>query len=62
MKPKNFSKKLILNKKTIADLNNKEMKDVVGGVKTRIDCTWGTCIFTGPCLSENPPIICKAGC
>ena len=31
MKPKVFIKKLVLNKKTIVDLNNKAMKDVVGG-------------------------------
>jgi natural product precursor len=31
MKSKVFTKKLVLNKKTIVDLNKKEMKDVVGG-------------------------------
>jgi len=31
MKTKKFSKKLTLNKKTIADLNNGEMKNVHGG-------------------------------
>jgi hypothetical protein len=34
MKPKVFIKKLVLNKKTIVDLNNKAMKDVVGGCYT----------------------------
>ena len=31
MKSKTFTKKLVLNKKTVADLKGKEMKDVVGG-------------------------------
>jgi len=31
MKTKKFSKKLTLNKKTVADLNSKEMKDAHGG-------------------------------
>jgi natural product precursor len=48
MKPKVFIKKLVLNKKTIADLNNKEMKDVVGGEPS---FTYSNrtivCIFTG---------------
>jgi hypothetical protein len=56
MKPKNFSKKLFLNKKTIADLSNKKMKDVFGGVQTKIDCTYGrnSCEVTGPCASNDP--------
>jgi hypothetical protein len=33
MKPKKFSKKLLLNKKTVADLGKKEMKEVYGGIK-----------------------------
>lgn len=32
MKPKNFGKKLFLDKRTIANLNDKNMKDVLGGV------------------------------
>ena len=31
MKSKVFSKKLSLNKKTVANLNNKEMQDIYGG-------------------------------
>jgi hypothetical protein len=31
MKTKNLSPKLSLNKKTIANLNNKEMKNLIGG-------------------------------
>jgi natural product precursor len=37
MKTKTFSPKLSLNKKTIANLNNKEMKNLIGG----IPITWG---------------------
>jgi natural product precursor len=43
MKPKNFSKKLILNKKTIADLNNKKMKDVLGGGTMPWTCPYPRC-------------------
>jgi len=32
MKTKKFNKRLSLNKKTIADLNGKEMKNAIGGV------------------------------
>ncbi|MCP5106757.1 MAG: hypothetical protein GY950_25455 [bacterium] len=32
MKLKKFNKKLLLNKKTIADLNGGEMKNALGGV------------------------------
>ena len=44
MKPKNFNKRLTLNKKTVAHLNNKEMKNV-GGVNPSFD-TWceGSCL------------------
>ena len=31
MKSKTFTKRLVLNKKTVVDLKGKEMKDVVGG-------------------------------
>ena len=41
MKTKSFSKKLTLNKKTIANLRNDEMNGVHGGLRpcTRIDPT-----------------------
>jgi hypothetical protein len=32
MKTKKFSKRLNLNKKTVADLNGNEMNDAVGGI------------------------------
>ncbi len=43
MKQKKFSKKLELNKKTIANLNLKEMKDVYGGIDKSIRVTACTC-------------------
>jgi hypothetical protein len=56
MKPKSFSKKLSLNKKTIADLSGSEMKDVNGiGVCTYnsgCDITDYTC-FTCNCPPTN---------
>ncbi|MCP5045939.1 MAG: hypothetical protein GY940_02135 [bacterium] len=46
MKAKNFSKKLVLNKKTVADLSMKEIKDVYGGAPQLTPyphcCTWGS--------------------
>ena len=50
MKSKVFTKKLVLNKKNIADLNNKEMTDAVGGEPPTKAC---------PTYSYWP-IVCKA--
>lgn len=36
MKARKFSKKLVLNKKTIANLNNGEMRIAYGGAPTQI--------------------------
>ena len=41
MKTKKLEKKLVLNKKTIADLINSEMKKVYGGVS--VDTCWTDC-------------------
>ena len=46
MKPKNFNKKLNLNKKTIADLNNGEMNNAHGGIPCPVT---QTCGGTGCC-------------
>ena len=45
MKSKIFSKKLILNKNTITDLNNKEMKEAAGAGPPPTEGTWcaGSC-------------------
>jgi natural product precursor len=50
MKTKSFEKKLTLNKKTIADLSNGEMKDVYGGIPKP---------FTLTCSSCNPLLCCN---
>jgi natural product precursor len=52
MKQKKIGKKLSLNKKTIADLNLKEMKDVYGGFNNSMRitaCTCKTCSAPGAC-------------
>ena len=51
MKTKPFSHKLILNKKTVANLNQLEMKNVNGGLilPTRIGCEetmYSTCVYS----------------
>lgn len=45
MKTKKFSKRLALNKKTIANLNKHEMRFAKGGVKS---------MFATSCASEDP--------
>jgi len=62
MNAKKFDKKLALNKKTIADLNNKEMKKVFGGLNYTPGCTWGDfeCNSMNPCNSWLP-YYCKGG-
>lgn len=58
MKTKKFSAKLLLNKKTIANLINAEMSNLKGGEKTRITC--GSCWYTMTC---NPcPCITEPDC
>jgi natural product precursor len=50
MKVKAFSKKLNLNKKTIAHLDNGEMKGLRGGAKSRpTQCRMRTCEKTCTC-------------
>lgn len=43
MKAKKFDKKLVLNKKTISDLNNLEMKSLKGGIKFETSCCFSAC-------------------
>jgi hypothetical protein len=56
MKSKNFKKKLVLNKKTIADLNNAQLGLVKGGVipPTLSECAekCPTNLCTETCLSQ----------
>jgi len=59
MKQKKLSKKLVLTKETISDLNQKEMEHALGGVLTRvITCT---CPFTEnltACMTDCPGVAC----
>lgn len=48
MKPKTFNKKLSLNKKTIVNLNNKEMKAVAGGM-SGTKCPSVCCVVIQQC-------------
>ena len=43
MKSKKITKKLILNKKTVADLNNGDMKNAHGGGELKITIEWTNC-------------------
>jgi hypothetical protein len=56
MKPKDFRKKLILNKNTIADLNNKGMKGLGGGLGPVLFPSCETCTNCGP--TNDPPDLC----
>ena len=55
MKPKDFRKKLILNKNTIADLNNKQMKEIMGGeTGPNTTCLTWKSLFVTQCYSDYP--------
>jgi natural product precursor len=54
MKTKKFEKKLSLNKKTIADLDSKEMGAVKGGYKLTIPTCIITCTRLGTICNSNP--------
>lgn len=64
MKTKKISKKLTLNKKTIAHLDPKELKGLHGGV-TGTHCV-SDCVCTGscentacpPCFNDSTPPFC----
>lgn len=56
MKLKKFEKKLILNKKTIADLCNKEMKKVNAGINDpKSFAVTGCCPTSGLCTG----VVCR---
>ncbi len=38
MKTRKMTRKLVLNKKTVADLNSRAMNQLYGGIKTGITC------------------------
>lgn len=51
MRPKKFDRKLVLNKKTIARLNEEEVKRVRGGKPAPLTytCNWVTVCGSNPC-------------
>jgi len=59
MKPKVFNKKLNLNKKTIADLNGNEMKEVHGGELIEYTVTLQCCPSYNPPGVSEAPIACR---
>ncbi|NIM16092.1 MAG: hypothetical protein GTO45_29165 [Candidatus Aminicenantes bacterium] len=60
MKSKFFSKRLVLNKKTIVNLGKPEMDEVIGGTSTHctsyvsavVRCPYATC----HCIPSEPPL------
>jgi hypothetical protein len=58
MKTKKFRKKLLLNKKTIANMNNNEMLSVKGGLPNT-DYTFCTCTWCTAC-GETVPYSCHS--
>lgn len=66
-------KKLILKKETIANLNEDEMKNIVGGYRTGLPLTCAICTTTlekpktyncqtDDCPHTQPPRCCEYGC
>jgi hypothetical protein len=62
MKPKKFEGKLVLNKKTIANLESDEMNVAHGGMKYTYqqactdECTETDCIWTTPVWCGSDPL------
>lgn len=65
MRPKKFSQRMVLNKRTIADLVSQEMKEAKGGVcitELRSCTTWGVYSCQPEpniCLSYPVGVYCK---
>jgi natural product precursor len=57
MKTKKPSKKLTLNKKTVARLSQKELKDFKGGTTVTVGCSFITCM--GTCLACTHEATCS---
>ena len=59
MKTKKFSKKLVLNKKTIADLNKGNMRRAYGGAPTQVpEQPSPTPLSIKPCAPPPDPTSC----
>lgn len=59
MKPKTFNTKLVLNKKTVANLDNGEMEDIYGGVPPslytdcQVSCPTNLISYPNCCICGN---------
>ncbi|NIM14375.1 MAG: hypothetical protein GTO45_20265 [Candidatus Aminicenantes bacterium] len=70
MKSKRFTKKLVLNKRTVTDLDTRHMGVVQGGVKTGVTCLKicdtvnFSCYVTqcGTCVHSCPATWCDTEC
>jgi len=56
MKPKKLSNKLFLNKRTVSNLNNREMKKLNGGVDTTL------CDTNYPYVCDSNEVRCTIPC
>ncbi len=61
MKTKKLAKRLVLNKKTVANLNNRQLVQVLGGATTPATCP-DTCSITNDCCqhyeTQPPDVTC----
>jgi len=55
MKTKKLSAKLVLNKETVASLENREMNSAMGGLTVETACEFTICIVCKPTIK---PVIC----
>ena len=60
MKQKNFNQKLVLNKSTVSNLGQKQMKDAKGGfrVTCRTNCTIGDPLCSDPAVCATYDSFC----
>ena len=59
MKQKKIDTKLVLNKRTVFNLNHDEMKDVYGGAETGLTVCRTRCVSNCLCTIDNT---CYASC
>jgi len=57
MKPTKSLGKLSLKKKTVANLNNRQMKELLGGLDTKLDCWTNFTFRCSECLTCQKPCV-----
>lgn len=67
MKPKTFNKKLMINKETVSNLDDRSMNAVLGGNKTGLTCPVKGCTLSCEdtcisCQNTCPVTICGTEC